>query len=422
MVRTADPTRQRRCSERCRRCSRRRVDRPARLDPVRRAPYRAPVTTPAPSDAATTPALLARLLRRRWLVVAAVWSVPALLAALETFVFWRMAGRDHPFWLAIATQAPAWLTYALLTPAIFALGRRFPLQRPRLARHAALHLSASLTAGIGYAVLATAAASAFSPVPRPMSFGRVALSWYLSALPLTTLAYFGVLGVGHALAYLAESRRRETEASRLSAQLAEARLGALRMQLHPHFLFNTLNAVTVLARDGDTRGVTRMLELLSELLREVLRSDAAHRVPLEKELAFARRYLAIEEIRFADRLRIEERVEDSARDADVPAFALQPLVENALRHGIAPRATGGTVQLGARRAGDDVELWVRDDGVGLPDDWSGADDYGVGLSNTAARLTELHGARGTLEVRRAAGGGTHVAVRLPYRSTAGTRA
>lgn len=376
------------------------------------------MTTVDSSRTAPTPDALVRLLRHRWLIVLAVWSVPALLAAVETFVFWRMSGRDYPFWRAVVTQGPAWLTYALLTPVIFALGRRLPLQRPRLARHLALHLAVSLTAGVAYAVLATAASTAFAPAPRSMPFGRMALSWYLSALPLTTLAYFGVLGAGHALTYLAESRRRETEASRLAAQLAEARLGALRMQLHPHFLFNTLNAITVLARDGDTRAVTRTLELLAELLREVLRSDATHHVSLDTELAFARRYLAIEELRFADRLRVEERVDDAARDAGVPAFALQPLVENALRHGIAPRAGGGTVQVGARRAGDDVELWVSDDGVGLPADWSGADDYGVGLSNTAARLAELHGARAALDVARAAGGGTRVTVRLPYRASA----
>jgi len=120
-------------------------------------------------------------------------------------------------------------------------------------------------------------------------------------------------------------------------------------------------------------------------------------------------------VRFADRLRVREAVDDAARDARVPAFVLQPLVENALRHGLAPRAAGGTVEIGARVDGEDVELWVRDDGAGLPDGWAGADDYGIGLSNTAARLAELHGARGTLAVARAPGGGTVATVRLPLR-------
>jgi signal transduction histidine kinase len=378
--------------------------------------------TPLPSDPVDDGA--ARLLRHRWPLVLGVWSVPALLAAFETWMFWRMSGRDAPFWRAVVMEGPAWLTYALATPAIFALGRRLPLRRPRLGRTLATHLVCALVAGAAYTGLATYTSQLFAVTPRPMPFVRYWASWFLSALPLTTLTYFGILGAGLALTYFAESKRRETEAARLAAQLAEARLGALRMQLHPHFLFNTLNAVTVLARDGDTRGVARMLTLLGDLLREVLRTDAAHHVPLDEELAFVRRYLEIERVRFADRLTVHEAVDDAARGALVPAFVLQPLVENALRHGLAPRAAGGVVQVGARlvRAAhaqgadaDGVELWVRDDGAGLPADWAGADDYGIGLSNTAARLAELHGGHAALSVVRAAGGGTVATVRLPRR-------
>ncbi len=356
----------------------------------------------------------------------AAWALPALLAAFETVVFWRLAGLDHPAWRAVATQAPGWLAYALLTPAILALGRRFPVRPPlargALARRLALHVGAALLAGAVYAGAATVASLAFGPAPRAGAARRPApprlyVSWYLSSLPLAALTYCAVLGVGHALAWLEESRRREREAARLSAQLAEARLGALRMQLHPHFLFNTLNAITVLARDGDAAATARMLELLAELLREVLRTDARHRVPLADELAFVRRYLAIEEVRFSDRLRVRERVDAAARDALVPAFVLQPLVENALRHGLAPRAAGGTVEVGARVARDGgaeaLELWVRDDGAGLPAAWAGAAGYGIGLSNTAARLAELHGPRAALEVAPAPGRGTVARVRLP---------
>jgi two-component system LytT family sensor kinase len=355
-----------------------------------------------------------RLLRRRWVLICGVWAVPALLAASETYLFWRLGGRDYPFWRAIVMEGPAWMIYALLTPVIFALGRRLPLQRPRLGRHLAAHLAASLTIGLLYATVATLTTQAFSPVPRPMPFARMALAWYLSALPLTTLTYFGTVGAGLALVYFAEARRRELEASRLSAQLAEARLGALRMQLHPHFLFNTLNAITVLARDGETVAVTRMLTLLSDLLRDVLRTDASHLVPLEEELSFARRYLDIELVRFADRLRVRESIDDTLGSMLVPAFVLQPLIENALRHGIAPRGAGGVVEIGARPLGDGTaELWVSDDGAGLPADWTGVDDYGIGLSNTAARLAELRHGAGALAVTRSADGGTRSTLRLP---------
>ena len=370
---------------------------------------------PEARRSSTSSLTIARLLERRGLVIAAVWLVPALLAASETYLFWRIGGRDYPFWRAILMEGPAWAVYALLTPVVFALGRLLPPQRPHLARNVAAHLAMSLSAGLVYAAVATTTTQLFSPAPRTMSYGRMVLAWYLSALPLTTLTYFGTLGVGLALGYFAEARRRENEASRLSAQLAEARLGALRMQLHPHFLFNTLNAITVLARDGDTAGVARMLTLLSDLLRDVLRTEATHLITLDDELAFARRYLDIERVRFDDRLQVREVVADEVRSALVPPFVLQPLIENAVRHGIAPRAAGGTVEIGARLGGDGtIELWVSDDGVGLPPDWSGSDDYGIGLSNCDARLAALPGGGG-LTVSRAPERGTRCVARLPAR-------
>lgn len=358
-----------------------------------------------------------RLPRSRWLLIPAVWAVPALLAALETLVFWRMSNRPFPAWLAFASQTPGWMVYAALTPLIFALGRRLPLRGAHAARNAVAHLAAAQVAGVLYAGASTLASLAFSPVPRTTPPTRLLLGWWLSALPLATLSYFGVLGVGYALIYLAESRRREVEAAQLAAQLAEARLGALRMQLHPHFLFNSLNAATVLARDGDTAGVARMLTDLSALLREVLRDDGAHEIPLEAELSFVRRYLAVEEVRFPDRLRVHVDADDALRGALVPSFVLQPLVENALRHGIARRTAAGRLTIAARRGAHagELVLTVHDDGAGLPADWGGADDYGVGLANTAQRLAQLHGTAAALTLAPLAEGGTVATVRLPLR-------
>ena len=347
-----------------------------------------------------------------WPLILAVWTVPALLAGFETYVFWRMGGHPYPFWRAMAMEGPAWLTYAAMTPVIAALARRFPIQRPRLARNLALHVLGALTTGVGYAVLATAASRAFTPVVRTGAFGHMALQWYLSALPLTTVAYFAILGAAMALAWMAEARQRERHAALLESQLATARLGALQMQLHPHFLFNTLNAINVLARDGDTAGVSRMLELLSELLRDVLRSDVAQEIPLSAELDFARRYLAIEQVRFTDRLRVRESIEPAALDARVPSFVLQPLIENALRHGLASRANGGTLEIGARLRDGGVELVVDDDGAGLPDDFS-SDDFGIGLANTTARLRARGGNSATLSIEPGTTGGTTCRLWLP---------
>jgi LytS/YehU family sensor histidine kinase len=235
--------------------------------------------------------------------------------------------------------------------------------------------------------------------------------------------YFTVLGCVHAFTYFVEARERETQAARLAAQLAESRLGALRMQLHPHFLFNSLNAVAVLVRDQRTREATSTLELLSDVLREVLRTDPAHEVALAEELHFLEQYLAIEQVRFSDRLRVTFAADPVARVAAVPRFVLQPLVENALRHGLAERSGEGSIEIVARREGADLVLAVRDNGVGLRGGVPEADEAGavpargsgVGLANTRERLATLYGDRARLELAPAPGGGTVATVRLPYR-------
>jgi sensor histidine kinase YesM len=237
-----------------------------------------------------------------------------------------------------------------------------------------------------------------------------------------------VLGIEHGIFYFLEARTRETQAARLSAQLAEARLGALRMQINPHFLFNSLNAITVLVRDQDTRVATRMLEELGEVLHRVLRTERRHEVPLSEEIDFLKRYLALEQMRFSDRLRPTVDVDPAVLGAAVPDLVLQPLVENALRHGVARRTESGLVSITAKREADDLVLTVADDGpgpepYGEPGErrdgaqaaavsWAGS---GVGLANTRERLATLYGDRGRLELGKRPGGGAMVTIRIPYR-------
>ena len=166
--------------------------------------------------------------------------------------------------------------------------------------------------------------------------------------------------------YFTEAREREAQSARLSAQLAEARLGALRMQLNPHFLFNSLNAIGVLVRDQNTAAASRMLELLGDVLHSVLRSDVRHEIPLGEEIQFLEQYLAIEQVRFSDRCKCRWSIDDRVRSAPVPEFILQPLVENALRHGVAKRSDVGTIDVAARVDGDTLVLSVTDNGPGLP--------------------------------------------------------
>jgi LytS/YehU family sensor histidine kinase len=224
--------------------------------------------------------------------------------------------------------------------------------------------------------------------------------------------YFAVLGIEHAIFYFREARERETQAIRLSAQLAEARLGALRMQMKPHFLLNSLNAVLVLVRDRDHATATRVLEELGEILRHVLRPERPEEVALEEEIDFLRRYLGIEQVRFPDRLRTAFRIPPETLRAAVPDFILQPLVENAVRHGIAERVESGQITISGRREGDELILTVEDDGPGLVPDQPTA---GLGLANTRERLQVLYGSRGRLQLSARSGGGTSATIRLPSR-------
>jgi LytS/YehU family sensor histidine kinase len=230
--------------------------------------------------------------------------------------------------------------------------------------------------------------------------------------------YLAVLAAGFARDYFLRYRAHAAESARLEAQLAEARLAALRMQLNPHFLFNTLHAVSALV-ERDPAGVRRLVARLSALLRHVLDSGARQEVTLAEELAFARDYLDIQRVRFQDRLRVEEEVPEDLLDALVPNLILQPLVENAIVHGVGRHESAGRIRIGARRDAECLELTVEDDGPGLSGDGRGG---GVGIGNTRARLAAMYGDEAALELRPAPAGGLVARVRLPYHAAGDLRA
>jgi signal transduction histidine kinase len=346
-------------------------------------------------------------------LIFAAWLVPALLSAFNTYMQSRLSD-ERPEWRWVLFNGIDWLLYAVLTPAVFRISRRFPLLREGGGRRIALHIGCALAMCVAWATLGQFVRIAIFNPPagfNAMKFGRALESWIFTTLPFGTGVYFALVAIEHALAYMAQARERETQAIRLAAQLAEARLGALRMQLNPHFLFNSLNAITVLVRDQNAAAASRMLELLSDVLRLVLRAEVSHETPLSTELEFLERYLAIEQVRFSDRLRPRIEADAAIRGAAAPQLILQPLVENALRHGIARRAEAGRLEIAARRDGDTLVLTVRDDGPGLD---PAQEAMGVGLANTRARLTALYGDRASLEITNAAGGGVVATIRLPY--------
>jgi LytS/YehU family sensor histidine kinase len=237
------------------------------------------------------------------------------------------------------------------------------------------------------------------------------VSWIFTTLPFGVVVYLSIAGIAHAIRYFVEASEREVQMARLSEQVASTRLAALQAQLNPHFLFNSLNTIAVLVRDGDSRTATRVIEQLSDVLRRTLRRTQASEASLEDELTLVRQYLAVEQARFSDRLRPAFEIEPGMLSAAVPSFALQHLVENAVRHGIARRTNAGHLVVRARRDGDMLDLSVEDDGAGLA---AAVEGKGHGLENTRERLRTLYGERASLTVT-AAGQGAVARLRLPYR-------
>jgi signal transduction histidine kinase len=353
--------------------------------------------------------------RRLFLTIAVACLVTAALDAFQVYMNGVLGGATSPPWRDMLWQSGEWLIFGALTPIPYLTTRRFPLRRPHLPRSLLPHVAAALIVCIGWAsagiTMRWLLGIEWSDAPRVAQFAN----WVLITLPWSVLLYCAALGAIHAVVYFAEAREREAHAAQLSSQLANARLDALRMQLHPHFLFNSLNAITVLVRDDDTKVASRMLELLSDVLRRVLRGDGGHEVSLEEELEFVQEYLAIEQVRFSDRLRVSYDVAPECVGAAVPRFALQPLVENALRHGFGQLEGEGRLEVGAKREGDDLVLWVRDDGPGFIANGEASSRRGVGLANTRERLTALYGERARLELRTAPGEGTTATIWMPFR-------
>jgi two-component system, LytTR family, sensor kinase len=341
------------------------------------------------------------LVGSRWLVLAGVWSIPALINTWQLYALWTYKGHAPSLVEVSVAEFPHWQLWALATPMIVAMGRRWPLTRRGWWRALPLHLGAN-------AVVASADAIALEicrrlshqwagePVYEPPLLESFGVTLSLDAFR-SMLLYWVVIGIDRGLAYRRRYREEALSRAQLEARLVEAQLEALRVQLQPHFLFNTLNAISVLMRKGDVPAAIGMLGGLSDLLRESLSGLRHEFVTLGQELDFIRRYLHIAATRFSDRLRVSIEVEPELADAKIPHFILQPLVENALRHGLAPRTGSGRLEIVARIATDTADpvnarrlrVEVHDDGAGL----SPGRHEGVGLAHVRKRLAQHYPGR-----------------------------
>jgi len=333
----------------------------------------------------------------------------AIFSSITAYLNLRFTGRTT--WNDVIVTACLWLVFAALTRIPYALAFRFPLRRGRVAGTVVAHLLGAVVLALGWTSTGALLSVTLGRVPAQVSFLRYFLASLLTSFPLCVFLYFAVLGCIYAFTYYREIREREEQQVRLAAELAEARLSALRMQLNPHFLFNSLNAITVLVRDWNVEDASRMLELLSGVLRQVLQSHKRQEVTLGEELQFIEKYLAIEQVRFSDRLQISWDVDQDLHNALVPEFILQPLVENAIRHGVGRRSEKGLIEIAATAATGDLVLSVKDNGPG----YAVTSEGGVGLANTRDRLATLFGAAAKLNVIKADTCGTLATVRFPLR-------
>ena len=353
----------------------------------------------------------------------AIFGIATLLGFFSAFqasqVVRFFSERETSFWVLLGLNMGYWWSWALLAPLVLFLARRFPLDRERWRRALPVHLVAVLIVTFVHVLMAEGVRFGIQEVSdetwmTQVGWWRHVTRTYFISFDWEMMTYWAIIGFWHAAAYYRVAQDRELQASRLETRLAEAQLQALQRQLHPHFLFNTLNAISALMH-RDVEAADQMLARLSDLLRIALDQPGAQVVTLKDELEFLQKYLEIEQTRFGDRLVVRYQIEPETLDAQVPNLILQPLVENSVRHAVAVRIEQGLIEIRARRVGTNLELSVRDNGPGLPKRPGAHTGKGVGLANTRSRLEHLYGASQQLSLDEPPEGGLVVKVMLPFR-------
>jgi two-component system, LytTR family, sensor kinase len=321
---------------------------------------------------------------------------------------------DHQLWWFLLYY-PMW---ALLTPAIFAAGRRWPIERPRVVSSLLFHVPASvLLAAAAPTILTVFYGVLFLGLdwPSPLDFLEPFWTRHMAfSAASDTTVYWLILGAGHGLRLYDENRARLLRAAELERSLVAAQVDSLRMKLQPHFLFNTLNSIAFLAIERDTQAVVTMVQRLATLVRASMSSGGRQLVPLDEELALLDQYLAIEEVRFRDRLRVTRRVDPAARTARLPSLVLQPIVENSIKHGFSKRLDASRLAIDVWRDGDRLHLTIGDDGAGLPAGWSLETQCGRGLRNVIERLDALYRGAWSFSLENGPRGGTVASMSIPF--------
>jgi sensor histidine kinase YesM len=348
---------------------------------------------------------------RVWAVGFVLWTVLALLSATGAHVYMASMGSPESWGQLLAWSISVSLIWSLLTPVVYELARRFTFDRNNWTTALLLHMVACVVLTFAAAAIIVALDPIITWTPeKHVPFFTHTLSRAL----LDFQRYWYIVLITQAIAYYGKYQERELQSSQLEAQLALAQLEVLKIQLEPHFLFNTLNSIAALARN-DGLAAENMTLQLADLLRFSLDAVGIHEVPLSRELTFLQKYIDIQQTRFQDRLQVEMDIQPHTLSALVPNLLLQPLVENAIRHGIGPRRAPGCVRISTRQVFDELWMEISDNGLGLTGYGGAVPPEGVGLQNTRARLQQLYNHDHKLTLDDVPGGGCIVKIHIPFR-------
>ena len=352
----------------------------------------------------------------RWLWIASIWFGLGLFDATQNVFVMRAEGMHHYWGRLFFTLLISWLPWVLLTPPVLRLSHRYPPSQWNRVSTWAAHLAACGSMGVIHAAWVALWEEWLNPwalMPGPDPFPQLWMHKFYGGLLSYLVLYGLLLLVDHVLDSREQLARQQTETARLNEQLLKAQLRALRRQIEPHFLFNTLNAIAGLVREKRNDAAVNMIVRLSDFLRRVVDDSDRQQVPLGEELEFTQKYLDIQKARFAERLQFTVDVPQELLPAQVPSLILQPMVENAVKHGIARRVQGGAIRITASRSNGTLTMRVYNDGPGLPVGWE-TSQSGIGIQNVRTRLQSLYGDQFELSMRNQQPGGVEAAVSLPF--------
>ena len=352
----------------------------------------------------------------KWVWIWAIWTLVGFFFASQFALQNQLSPNPVPFWRIVMWQLFSGYVWFALSPVIFWLSGKFPFDGEHWKISVPVHLVASLVIALFQLSIDAFVLPKLGYLRnyQTASYFETYKIFLLINLHFSVAIYWGVLAIHQAIKYYRKYRERELTTSQLEARLAQSRLQVLKMQLHPHFLFNTLNAISELIYK-DRESADRMIMNLSDLLRMSFENLEVQEISLKQELEFLEKYLEIEQMRFHDRLTVDMQIAPETLEASVPNMVLQPLVENAIKHGIAPRSAGGRIDIEATRKNGDLKISVVDDGLGVPfGDLENLAD-GVGLSNTKRRLRHLYGEAHHFELRAPGKKGLRVDLTIPFK-------